>query len=180
MSTAIITESVAQTLRLGQLIGQLAQPGTCIGLDGILGAGKTQLVRGMAMGAQVQDCSLVCSPTYCLLNIYSADARRLDSKTIYHLDAYRVGDAGQFAAVGFDELLDQKGLVVLEWASRVPELLPTDHLAMTGAVEAKFSRRWCMSAGGPVSNELLELVATNWPRILSDPQFKQHRPPELK
>ena len=162
MSTAIITTSTEQTLAWGQLIGQFAQPGTCIALDGILGVGKTQLVRGMAVGAQVEDCSLVCSPTYCLLNIYQADASRPGSKTLYHLDAYRVRDADQFAAVGFEELLEQNGLVVLEWASRVPSLLPADHLAIVGTVEAKCSRRWCISAGGPVSQRLLETAASEW------------------
>lgn len=162
MSTAIITTSVEQTMALGRLLGDLAPPGACIALDGILGAGKTQLVRGMAVGAQVEDCSLVCSPTYCLLNIYRADARRTGSKTLYHLDAYRVRDADQFAAVGFEELLEQRGLVVLEWASRVPSLLPHDHLAIVGTVEAEFSRRWCMRAGGPVSHRLLETAAAVW------------------
>ena len=162
MSTAIITTSTEQTLAWGQLIGQFAQPGTCIALDGILGVGKTQLVRGMAVGAQVEDCSLVCSPTYCLLNIYQADASRPGSKTLYHLDAYRVRDADQFAAVGFEELLEQNGLVVLEWASRVPSLLPADHLAIVGTVEAKCSRRWYISAGGPVSQRLLETAASEW------------------
>ena len=165
MSTAIVTTSTEQTLAWGQLIGNLAQPGACIALDGILGVGKTQLVRGIALGARVEDVSLVCSPTYCLLNIYRADSTVAGSKTLYHLDAYRVRDADQFAAVGFEELLEQQGLVVLEWASRVPNLLPDDHLAIIGTVEAEFSRRWCMRAGGPVSNQLMESVAANWSRL---------------
>ena len=172
MSTTIITTSAEQTLAWGQLIGQLAQHGQCIALDGILGVGKTQLVRGMAVGAQVEDCSLVCSPTYCLLNIYRADASRPGAKTLYHLDAYRVRDADQFAAVGFEELLEQQGVVVLEWASRVPDLLPSDHLAIIGTVEAECSRRWCMNAGGPVSRRLLESVAANWSRMLADHQLR--------
>ncbi|NNM86947.1 MAG: tRNA (adenosine(37)-N6)-threonylcarbamoyltransferase complex ATPase subunit type 1 TsaE [Phycisphaerae bacterium] len=165
MSNAIITTSVEQTLAWGRLLGALALPGACIALDGILGVGKTQLVRGMAVGSQVQDCALVCSPTYCLLNIYQADASRPGAKTLYHLDAYRVRDADQFAAVGFEELLEQQGLVVLEWASRVPNLLPEDHLAIVGTVEAEFSRRWCIRAGGPVSHRLLETAAADWSRI---------------
>jgi tRNA threonylcarbamoyladenosine biosynthesis protein TsaE len=93
-------------------------PGSCLALHGDLGAGKTQFVRGLvaALGASPR---AVSSPTYVLLNIY--EGGRL---TVYHLDAYRVTGAEDFEGIGFSELLEQGGVVVVEWADRVTELLP--------------------------------------------------------
>jgi len=150
----ISANSVEQTRQLGQKIGQLAKPGQCIALDGPLGAGKTQLVGGLAMGAMAANPSAVNSPTYVLLNIYEPSPKN-GAKIIFHLDAYRVRDAAQFAAVGFDELLQQGGIVVLEWATRVPDLLPEDHLQITGEIIDENSRLWSLAARGPVSTELL-------------------------
>lgn len=158
----IIATSTEQTCALGRLIGRLAGPGQCIALEGILGAGKTQLVRGLAQGSNVADLSLVCSPTYCLLNVYQADTDLPNSRTVYHMDAYRVADAEQFAAVGFDELLDQGGLVVLEWASRVQGLLPSDYLEIRGEVEDQTTRLWRLRGTGPQSADLASHVDTSW------------------
>jgi tRNA threonylcarbamoyladenosine biosynthesis protein TsaE len=65
----------------------------------------------------------VSSPTFVLLNVY--EGGRL---TVYHLDAYRVHGSEDFEAIGFTELLEQGGVVVVEWADRVGELLPPDSL----------------------------------------------------
>jgi tRNA threonylcarbamoyladenosine biosynthesis protein TsaE len=121
----IITHSAEETLSLGRLIGRLAPAPpatTVIALDGSLGAGKTQLTRGIAEGAGVDDPSLISSPTYVLLNIYSGP------KPVYHLDAYRISSPADFEAVGFEEFLSAGGIVVIEWASKVQELLPEDHI----------------------------------------------------
>jgi tRNA threonylcarbamoyladenosine biosynthesis protein TsaE len=67
----------------------------------------------------------VSSPTFVLLNVYTGG--RL---TVYHLDAYRVAGPDDFENVGFTELLDQGGVVVVEWAQRVRDLLPADSLSV--------------------------------------------------
>jgi tRNA threonylcarbamoyladenosine biosynthesis protein TsaE len=103
------------------LAAQFAEPlrgGECVALDGDLGAGKTQFVRGLVRGLGGNE-RAVSSPTFVLLNIY--EGGRL---TVYHLDAYRVSGAEDLEAIGFAELLDQGGVVVVEWASRVKGLLP--------------------------------------------------------
>ena len=131
-STTILTHSVEQTLALGRLIGRLSPPGTTLALHGTLGAGKTHLTRGIALGALVEDPALVSSPTYVLLNIYPGP------KPVYHLDAYRIAGPEDFAAVGFEELTsarasddEEAGLVVVEWAERITTLLPPDCLNIT-------------------------------------------------
>jgi tRNA threonylcarbamoyladenosine biosynthesis protein TsaE len=91
-----------------------------IALHGNLGAGKTQFVRGLLVGLGGNP-RTVSSPTYVLLNIY--ESGRLP---LYHLDAYRVAGPEDFEAIGFGELLEQGGVVVVEWADRVAELMPMD------------------------------------------------------
>lgn len=106
------TESIAAALA-GRLRG-----GECIALHGNLGAGKTQFVRGLVRGLGGPS-KAVSSPTFVLLNVYPGG--RL---TVYHLDAYRVSGSDDFEAIGFPELLEQGGVVVVEWAERVRELMP--------------------------------------------------------
>jgi tRNA threonylcarbamoyladenosine biosynthesis protein TsaE len=120
----VISHSVEQTEAIAAEFAATLRGGECIALHGDLGAGKTQFVRGLlrGLGGEVRS---VSSPTYLLLNVY--DTGRL---TLYHLDAYRVGGADDFEAIGFGELLEQRGVVVVEWASRVVDLLPADHIAV--------------------------------------------------
>ena len=112
--------SVEQTEAVAAELALTFRGGECVALDGELGAGKTQFVRGLvrALGGEPRS---VSSPTYVLLNIY--DSGRLK---VFHLDAYRVGGADDFESIGFSELLEQRGVVVVEWAQRVASLLPSD------------------------------------------------------
>lgn len=112
------SHSVKETEAIAAEVAKSLKGGECIALDGELGAGKTQFVRGL-VAALGGDPHSVSSPTYVLLNIY--DRGRLK---VFHLDAYRVGGADDFEAIGFAELLEQRGVVVVEWAERVKDLLP--------------------------------------------------------
>jgi tRNA threonylcarbamoyladenosine biosynthesis protein TsaE len=61
--------------------------------------------------------------------------------TIYHLDAYRVSGPDDFEAIGFSELLEQGGVVVVEWPTRIAQLLPPEHIAVTIEPTGPRSRR---------------------------------------
>jgi len=61
--------------------------------------------------------------------------------TVYHLDAYRVGGPDDFDAIGFPELLEQGGVVVVEWASRVASLLPAGAIEVRIEPVGEMSRR---------------------------------------
>ena len=120
-----VSHSVTQTEAVAAHLAESLRPGACLALHGDLGAGKTQFVRGLVRGLGGNP-RAVSSPTFVLLNVY--DAGRL---TVYHLDAYRVSGAEDFEAIGFTELLDQGGVVVVEWARRVTDLLPPDRIDVT-------------------------------------------------
>jgi tRNA threonylcarbamoyladenosine biosynthesis protein TsaE len=106
-----ISHSPAETAALGEQWGRAAESGLVIGLSGDLGAGKTQLVKGLARGLGID--ALVHSPTFALVNIYSGG--RL---TLFHLDLYRLESPQQIAAAGLDEYLTPAGVTVVEWAER--------------------------------------------------------------
>lgn len=125
MTEPILCRSVEETQQLAARLAALLHGGECIALHGELGAGKTQFVRGLVAGLG-GDPRTVSSPTYVLLHLY--DSARLP---IFHLDAYRVGGPEDFEAIGFSELLEQNGVVVVEWASRVQALLPENCIHVT-------------------------------------------------
>jgi len=112
------SHSVEETEAIASELASTLRGGECIALEGDLGAGKTQFVRGLVRGLN-GDARAVSSPTFVLLHVY--DSGRLK---VFHLDAYRVHGSEDFDSIGFSELLEQNGVVVVEWPSRVASLLP--------------------------------------------------------
>jgi len=115
-------------------VAESLQPNDVVALEGDLGAGKTQFVRGLvkALGGAGR---VVSSPTFVLLNVYQTPRF-----AVYHLDAYRVGGAEDFSAIGFAELLEQNGIVVVEWPTRVKEILPAKRINVTFEITGKTKR----------------------------------------
>jgi len=92
-----------------------------VALLGPLGAGKTQLVKGLAVGSGVPDDELVVSPTFVLVREYAGHLR------LYHIDAYRLTGAEELTALGFDELRERPdAAIVIEWADRVLDAIPPE------------------------------------------------------
>ena len=111
------------TRAIGQALGREARPGTLIALIGELGAGKTQLAKGVAEGLEVP--TVVNSPTFVLMNEH---AGRLP---LYHVDAYRLAHPEEALDAGLVEDRQSDGVVVLEWADRLDGWLPADRLEIT-------------------------------------------------
>jgi tRNA threonylcarbamoyladenosine biosynthesis protein TsaE len=130
-----ISESPGQTEEIAASLARDLSGGECIALSGDLGAGKTCFVRGLVAGLGGEPRG-VSSPTFVLLNIYSTP--RL---TVFHLDAYRIHGAEDFEAIGFPELLEQGGLVVVEWPDRVRDLLPHPRIDIAIDAEGELRRR---------------------------------------
>ena len=130
-----LSRSVAETESIAANLAESLQPNDVVALEGDLGAGKTQFVRGLvkALGG---DGHSVSSPTFILLNVYQTPLF-----PVYHLDAYRVHGAEDFASIGFSELLEQNGIVVVEWPSRVLEILPPKRINITFEITGKTTRK---------------------------------------
>ena len=113
-----ISHSPRETEALGEAWAAALSPGWLLGLTGDLGAGKTQLVRGLARGLGCPD--RVHSPSFALLVEYHGGRLPL-----YHLDLYRLNDPPEIVAAGLEEyLLNPQGIVVVEWIERwLPDAL---------------------------------------------------------
>src|SRR5258707_15868578 len=106
-----ISHSPAETESLGETWGRAAESGLVIGLSGDLGAGKTQLVKGLARGLGIA--ARIHSPTFTLVNVY-----RGGRLTLFHLDLYRLETKEQIHSAGLDEYLRPDGVTVVEWVER--------------------------------------------------------------
>lgn len=106
-----ISHSPSDTFALGEAWGRTVEAGLVIGLCGDLGAGKTQLVKGLARGLGITE--PVHSPTFALVNVYPGG--RL---TVFHLDLYRLDGPEQIIGAGLEEYLHPDGVSVIEWADR--------------------------------------------------------------
>lgn len=130
------------TTAFGKRLAGLLFPGAVVALVGPLGAGKTHLVRAVADGLGIRDGRLVSSPTFVLIQEYAA---RLP---IYHFDAYRLRDAAEFDEIGAQEYFEGDGVCLVEWADRVEEALPAEHLRVELAVIGEISRRAVVTGRG--------------------------------
>jgi len=133
---------LAATEAIGRRLGAALFPGAVVALIGPLGAGKTQLVRAIAQGLGIADARVVTSPTFVLIQEYSA---RLP---IYHFDAYRLHGPAQLFDLGVHEYFEGQGVCLVEWADRAPECLPPEHLRVTLEITAPTSRRLCVEGRG--------------------------------
>ena len=105
------------TRALGQEIGRAVEAGEVIALVGDLGAGKTTLTQGIVEGLGYEE--EVTSPTFSLVQEYLGG-----SLDVFHFDFYRVEDEHELLDLGWDDYLDREGLVIVEWPTLHPDLLP--------------------------------------------------------
>ncbi len=121
------SRSPAATRAIGARLGAAARPGDVIALGGPLGAGKTELARGIARGLGVTE--PVSSPTFILV------AEHAGRVMLFHVDCYRLAGAGDALAAGILDERAAEGVTVIEWAERLGAALPAGRLdvAIDGA-----------------------------------------------
>jgi len=116
----IVSKSVDETEKIGFRLGRLLEKGDVVCLTGNLGAGKTTLSKSIARGLEVHED--VTSPTFTIINEYQG---RLP---VYHFDVYRIMDIEEMYEIGYEEYFYGGGICIVEWASKIEELIPDAHL----------------------------------------------------
>ncbi len=123
MKQVMTTTSAEETTGLGERLGKLLSPGDVVALFGDLGAGKTTLTRGIAIGLGLA--ADIHSPTFTLIHEHPG------AVPLYHVDLYRLSSEEEIETLGLDEYIYSDGVTIIEWADRMESLLPKDRLDIT-------------------------------------------------
>jgi tRNA threonylcarbamoyladenosine biosynthesis protein TsaE len=135
------TTSVDDTRSLGAALAELAHPGDVLVLAGDLGTGKTAFAQGFARGLGITE--PVTSPTFVLARSYEGRLR------LHHLDVYRLDHLQEAEDLGLAELVDDRGVTLIEWGDVIAPTLPPEHLEVRLAYGAGVDDRTVrMAAAG--------------------------------
>ena len=119
-SERAVTRSTDETLELARAVGELLRPGDVISLVGDLGAGKTVFARGVARALGVTE--LVVSPTFTIVREYEGRV------PLVHVDVYRIDAVQELHDLGFEEVVRDDAVTIVEWGDMIDGLLPGDRL----------------------------------------------------
>lgn len=116
-----LTLDESEMKKWGSDLGEAMVPPLVVSLSGDLGAGKTTLAQAICEGYGVSES--VTSPTYALVHRYDAE-----KSPVYHVDLYRLDNESQLTNIGWDDLLAERAIVIVEWPERAGNRMPDDHL----------------------------------------------------
>jgi len=122
-------------MSIGRRLGRLLTSGDLIAFKGDLGAGKTCMIKGLAQGLEVPEDCYVRSPSFVILNIYPGRF------PLHHLDLYRIHGTTEVEDIGYRDIFYGEGVTAIEWAEKIPELLPDDHLQVVLAFVDEDTRK---------------------------------------
>ena len=148
----ITTRSVDETQNLGKIIGTAVTGGTVLALTGDLGSGKTAFVQGLARGLEVPDDYYITSPSYTLINEYPGRF------PLFHVDLYRITDSVDIEDIGLYEILDDNGVVAIEWADRIEQKLLPDPITIHFELTGDKTRKICITAYDLKNADLLKNI----------------------
>jgi len=146
----VASASADETRELGARLGRLLQAGDVVALSGPLGAGKTCFVQGVAQGLGVDPRIPVTSPTFTLVGEYPGRT------PLRHADFYRVDGYDRLLDAGFDDMLDGRGVLVVEWPERLPAALPEERLEIRIEPVGESSRRLWIGGQGARAGRIRE------------------------
>lgn len=138
----IVSESVADTIRIGAKIAKYLHRGDILCLFGDLGSGKTVFAKGLALGLGAKKHKVI-SPSFVLLCRYT-DGRI----PLYHFDFYRLKSALDILGLGYEDYLYADGVSVIEWPQRLDYLLPEKYLQVEFLIKSDTKRRIKFSGVG--------------------------------
>ena len=117
-----LSNSDIETVNIGKKLGNILSSGDVVALSGILGSGKTWFTKGIGLGFGVDPDEVIVSPSFSLVNEY--EGRCL----MYHVDLYRLNSLTDIMSIGLDDYFHDQSIVVIEWAERCPEMLPSGYI----------------------------------------------------
>ncbi len=151
VATRLTSRSAAATREIGARLGAVAGPGDVIALVGPLGAGKTELARGIARGLDVDE--PVTSPTFILV------AEHPGRHLLFHVDCFRLAGPVDALAAGVLDDRAPEGVTVIEWADRLGPMLPTARLEIRIDGAGRGRRTLTLVATEARHARLLEVLA---------------------
>ena len=136
----IISRSEKQTFNLGKKLAKKLRGGEVFALIGELGAGKTVLIKGFAVGLGIK--KTITSPTFVLMKVYKIQDFRFKIQNFIHVDAYRLKSGQDLIDIGLKDWLGRNDtLTVIEWADRVKDILPKNKIVIKLKVGEKKNER---------------------------------------
>ncbi len=111
------------------------------------------MIKGLAAGAGVQDATYVSSPSFTLIHEYSGKI------PFYHIDLYRLRSEIDAEGLGLEEYLGNAGITAIEWADKIPSLLPEQRLLIRLSYIGERSRRIEVSGTGRHYEEIVESLS---------------------
>ena len=137
----VITHSAAETRAFGARLAQQLQAGDVLLLEGDLGAGKSELTRGIARGLGVT--GYVTSPSFTVLQVYEEGRLKL-----FHFDWYRLSSVNELYELALDEYLYDDGVSVVEWPDQAADAIPETHLSIGVESLSETGRRFTLVPEG--------------------------------
>ena len=116
--------SESELVEWGERFGRMVRAPLVVTISGELGAGKTTLTRAICRGYGVADD--VTSPTFALVHRYSSPR-----SAVFHLDLYRLQSTDDLTNIGWDELLAEPALILIEWPERAAGRIPDNHVPIS-------------------------------------------------
>jgi len=148
---SIVTENPEATKQLGRNLGKSLSAGSIVALMGELGSGKTTLVQGIGQGLGIK--SLIKSPSFVIIHEHNGPL------PLYHFDLYRLDKIGDIFSLGYEEYFyEKKGVVVIEWAEKIKDLLPTEYLQINLEMINLSKRKITWRAYGSLYKKVIEKV----------------------
>ena len=167
------TRSTLETIRVGKDIGQRLLAGDVVALVGELGAGKTQLIKGLAAGVGIENSAYISSPSFTLIHEYPGEI------PFYHVDLFRLGREQEAEELGLEEYFQGRGITAIEWADKIPSLLPQELLFISIASMDKNIRSVEISGRGERYLNLVDQIQSSEFRVRSS-EPKRRRPKTLR
>ncbi len=166
----ILSRSELETRLAGRILGHWAQPGDVLALVGDLGAGKTCLVQGIALGLGVPPSIRVRSPSFVILLTYPGRC------PVHHLDLYRIRSPEELEDLDWREVLYGDGVCVIEWSDRMGDLLPARRVDVALFHRSEESRWLEIRPSADFDHGRWEELVGSWEAFWWGPEMEQEPP----